>query len=288
MALGFFIVLPTTFMPLRWLAVPSVLSTAAVVVLIGIILFDGLWKKHAPGSLLDPMPTRLGPEMKAMNWVGGVGLVLAGYGGHAVIPAIAKDARNPAAIDRLFNISFTVAGAVAAVSGAMGYLMMGDKVSDEISKDMMNPIMKYPETLNQVALWMIVLVPLTKYGLTSRPLHVAVESFLGIAPAAPEAEPPAPPRLTVDPPEGAQPRRRRISFAVSSALTRIGESDYVDDECARPDHHHRKSLVPPPEPTPAEGGKGVARAVMRIVLTAAGTVVAIVLPGFEKVMAFLG
>ncbi|KLT40369.1 hypothetical protein CC85DRAFT_297557 [Cutaneotrichosporon oleaginosum] len=289
MALGFFLVLPTTFMPLRWLAVPSVLSTAAVVVLIGIILFDGLWKKHAPGSLLDPMPTRLGPEMKMMNWVGGVGLVLAGYGGHAVIPAIAKDARNPAAIDRLFNISFTVAGAVAAVSGAMGYLMMGDNVSDEISKDMMNPIMKYPETLNQVALWMIVLVPLTKYGLTSRPLHVAVESFLGIAPAAPEAEPEAPPpRLTVEPPEGGR-RHRRISFAVNSALTRIGESDYVDDECERPDHHHhRKSIVPPSEATTAEGGKGVARAVMRIVITAAGTVVAIVLPGFEKVMAFLG
>ncbi|BEI88921.1 uncharacterized protein CcaverHIS019_0202830 [Cutaneotrichosporon cavernicola] len=307
MALGFFVVLPTTFMPLRWLAVPSVLSTAAVVVLIGIIAFDGLWKKHAPGSLHEPMETRFGPDLKMMNWVGGVGLILAGYGGHAVIPAIAKDARNPAAIDRLFNISFTVAGAVAVITGAMGYLMMGDDVSDEISKDMMNPKMKYPKAINNVALWMIVLVPLTKYGLTSRPLHVACEGFLGIAPSAAQVaadeaeivgEAPAPPRINVEAPDASASghRLRRVSFAVTSALTRIGESDYInndDEECEQPDdhhhhhHHHRKSVAPA-TPTSAEGGKGVARAIMRIVITIAATVVAIVLPGFEKVMAFLG
>ncbi|GMK56402.1 hypothetical protein CspeluHIS016_0302420 [Cutaneotrichosporon spelunceum] len=296
MALGFFIVLPTTFMPLSWLAVPSVLSTMAVVVLIGIIAFDGLWKTQAPGSLHEPMPTRLGPDMKMMNWVGGIGLILAGYGGHAVIPAIAKDARNPAAIDRLFNISFTVAGAVAVITGAMGYLMMGDNVSDEISKDMMDPKMGYPETINHVALWMIVLVPLTKYGLTSRPLHVACEGFLGIAPATQTEDDcavsdyasPTSPRAEAEG-SAADRRLRRVSFVVTSALTRIGESDYVDDEYEQAYNHahHRKSIVPAP-PTSAEGGKGVARAAMRIVITIAATVVAIILPGFEKVMAFLG
>lgn len=302
MALGFFLVLPTTFMPLRWLAVPSVLSTAAVVVLIGIIGIDGFGKKHAPGSILDPMPTRLGPEMKAMNWLGGVGLVLAGYGGHAVIPSIAKDMRNPASMDRVFNISFSVACFIAGVSGTMGYLMMGDNVSDEISKDLMNPKYGYPKNLNVVALWMIVLVPLTKYGLTSRPLNVAVEAFLGLAPAVATEDELTNGRLSVDASAASAGHSslsrvgRRVSFAVSSALGRVGESDYTVSPDGQFEHieNQRKSLVPPrvsdaaPPSAVSEGGKGVARAVVRSVITAGCTIVAIVLPGFEKVMAFLG
>lgn len=294
MALGFFIVLPTTFMPLRWLAVPSVLSTAAVVVLIGIIGFDGFWKKHAPGSILDPMPTHLEPETTGMNWLGGVGLILAGYGGHAVIPSIAKDMRNPASMERVFNISFTVACVIAAVSGTMGYLMMGDNVSDEISKDLMNPKYGYPPTLNIIALWMIVLVPLTKYGLTSRPLNVAVEAFLGLAPApATEVAAMNHGRLSLDVPapgHSSMSRVRRVSFAVGSALGRLGESDYAaPDGTFEHIENRRKSSGPRHEAsTAAEGGKGVARAVVRAVITAGCTIVAIVLPGFEKVMAFLG
>lgn len=328
MALGFFLVLPTTFMPLRWLAVPSVLSTMAIVVLIGIILFDGLWKKHAPGSILHPMPTRLGPDMQGANWLGGVGLALASYGGHAVIPSLAKDMRNPRSMDRVFNISFFVACAVAFVSGAAGYLMMGDAVSDEISKDLMNPKYGYPPVLNKIALWMIVLVPLTKYGLTSRPLNVAIEAFLGLAPTPhdedAEAEAISEGRLSVDAGSGvsSMSRVRRVSFAVSSALGHIGESDYDihpdgsshHDDRRKPlgTHSPRSPRSPQvqPQASPsastsapansnsnshaptwspsAEGGKGIMRAVVRAVMTSACVIVAIALPGFEKVMAFLG
>lgn len=97
-------------MPLRMLSIPSVLSTIATVVLVGIVVFDGFWKTSAPGSILDPAPTRLGPELFQMNWLGSIGLVLAGFGGHAVIPSVARDMKRPESCDRVFNIAF-VSGA---------------------------------------------------------------------------------------------------------------------------------------------------------------------------------
>lgn len=64
--------------------------------------------------------------------------------------------------------------------------MIGDTVSDEvghfldrsdqqITRDMMNATYGYPVILNHFALWMIVLTPLTKFGLCTRP----VRRFLG-------------------------------------------------------------------------------------------------------------
>lgn len=103
---GFFLVLPTVFMPLRLLSFPSILSTMATVLLVGIILFDGFYKAEAPGSIREPMPTHWGPETTNMNWLGGVGLILAGFGGHSVFPSIARDMKHPESADRVFNIAF--------------------------------------------------------------------------------------------------------------------------------------------------------------------------------------
>jgi vesicular inhibitory amino acid transporter len=165
--IGLVVILPTTFLPLWFLSFPSVLSTFCTVLLIGIVVFDGLWKTDAPGSILDPMPTHLGPELEGANWLGGVGLVLAGFGGHAVIPSIARDMKHPESASRVFNIAFTIAGAIAFAAGATGYLMFGDEVSDQITRDLKNPLFGYPKILNTFAVWMIVSAPVSKFGLCS-------------------------------------------------------------------------------------------------------------------------
>lgn len=285
-------VVPTTFMPLHLLSIPSILSTFATVLLIGIVVIDGLYLPKAPGSIRDPMPTSLGPEMKGMNWLGGIGLVLAGFGGHAVIPSIAKDMRNHASMERVFNIAFVranptptdyqlVAGTVAFIAGAAGYLMFGDTVSDEITRDLMKPKYGYPVALNLFAVWMIVVNPLTKFGLCSRPLNVAVEGFLNLAPA---------PRPIVPP----QHHRRMsvtqaMSSAISTRLSGAGASDYLSDESGF--DPTPKSPVSPffdAVDESAESRKGFWRIVSRSVITLGCTATAILLPGFERVMAFLG
>lgn len=266
-------------MPLWLLSFPSVLSTFCTVLLIGIVVFDGLWKTEAPGSIIDHMPTRLGPELEGANWLGGVGLVLAGFGGHAVIPSIARDMKHPESADRVFNIAFTVAGAVSFAAGATGYLMFGDTVSDQITRNLMDPQYRYPAILNLFAVWMIVFNPLTKFGLCSRPLNIAVEGFLGLAPN-PGVHPPRDRRRSIV---------EQVSSTLGTSLSAAGASDYLTDDGY--DERPKSPVTPLYDPHATrrmEGTKGILRIVSRTLITIACTATAILLPGFEKVMAFLG
>lgn len=159
--------------------------------------------------------------------------------------------------------------------------MFGDTVSDEITRDLMKPKYGYPVLLNLFAVWMIVVNPLTKFGLCSRPLNVAVEGFLNLAPA---------PRPTV--PTLNQRRQsvtQAMSSAISTGLSGAGASDYLTDD--------EGGDTIPKSPVPvfhdavneaAETRKGFWRIVSRTVITLACTATAILLPGFERVMAFLG
>jgi vesicular inhibitory amino acid transporter len=150
---------------------------------------------------------------------------------------------------------------------------------------MMKPKYGYPPFLNHIAIWMIIITPLTKFGLCSRPLHIAVEGFLNLAPAAAVVAPPPPPP---------RPRTHSISHAFSSAisqtLSNVATSDYVftDDSGLDLPKTPIEPVFTPEVDTVKESSKGVLRMVSRGLLTAGCVVAAIVLPGFEKVMAFLG
>jgi len=63
--------------------------------------------------------------------------------------------------------------------GAAGYAMMGDSVSAEISQDMLR-MPGYNTVLNRLCVWMLVIVPLTKYALATRPLNITLEMLLGL------------------------------------------------------------------------------------------------------------
>ena len=125
-------VLPTTLLPLHLLSLPSLLSTVSTFLLVLVILLDGLIKTSAPGSILHPSSTSFGPELQHGNWLGGIGLVLAGFGGHAVVPSLARDMRHPHHFDKVINKAFAIAAGVSFVAGAAGYLMIGNTVSDEV------------------------------------------------------------------------------------------------------------------------------------------------------------
>lgn len=103
---GFFVILPTALLPLRLLSLPSLLSGVSSLLLILVILIDGFVKTTPPGSLLHPAKTSVWPEMKDQNWLGGIGLILAGFGGHAVMPSLARDMKKPQNFDSVINKAF--------------------------------------------------------------------------------------------------------------------------------------------------------------------------------------
>ncbi|WVQ95434.1 hypothetical protein IAU59_002531 [Kwoniella sp. CBS 9459] len=179
--IGFSVILPTALLPLRLLSLPSLLSSISSLMLVLVLLIDGFIRTSAPGSLRDPMPTSWSPEWGEANWLGGIGLILAGFGGHAVMPSLARDMRTPENFDKVVNKAFAIATVISFIAGAAGYLMIGQGVSDEITRDLMQEKYHYPRILNTIALWMIVINPLTKFGLSSRPLNITLETILGIS-----------------------------------------------------------------------------------------------------------
>ncbi|KAG5654742.1 hypothetical protein H0H81_003750 [Sphagnurus paluster] len=174
---GLFLLIPTIFLPLSLLSYTSILGIISSVAIILVVLFDGFSKHDAPGSFWSPAETTFGIE--SWNGLGiAFGLFMAGFSGHAVIPSLARDMADPSQFDKMINWAFVIATFLYALIGYAGYLMFGKYVSEEISMDLLRTP-GYNPVLNQFALWMLVLSPLSKFALTTQPLNATIEILLG-------------------------------------------------------------------------------------------------------------
>ncbi|KAJ7156133.1 transmembrane amino acid transporter protein-domain-containing protein, partial [Mycena filopes] len=185
---GILILIPTVFLPLSLLSYTSILGILSTILVVLVILIDGVSKTEAPGSLWDPAETSLGID--SYNHLGiAFGLFMAGFSGHAVIPSLARDMVDPSEFSKMIDWAFIVATSIYTLIACAGYLMFGNNVSAEISIDLL-ATPGYNAVLNQAALWMLVLSPLSKFALTTQPLNTAIQILLGIDDrpiAAPEA-----------------------------------------------------------------------------------------------------
>ncbi|KAJ3531446.1 hypothetical protein NM688_g7572 [Phlebia brevispora] len=176
--LGLTIIVPTALMPLSLLSYASVIGLISTLFLIAVMFIDGLSKRESPGSLWSPAPTSLDPGN--MGELGlAFGLLMAGFSGHAVIPSLARDMVDPSQFDIMINWAFAIASLIYTTIGVTGYLMFGNSVSDEFSQDLMR-VPGYNPILNRIAMWGLVLVPISKFALATRPLNVTIEIILGI------------------------------------------------------------------------------------------------------------
>lgn len=109
------------------------------------------------------------------------------FSGHAVMPSLARDMIDPSQFDTAMNYAFvsislrvvcykhhlrsyqTFATFVYGIIGIAGYLMFGRDVSDEVSQNLLG-VPGYNPWLNKIALWMLVLNPLSKFALSARPV----------------------------------------------------------------------------------------------------------------------
>ncbi|KAI0335356.1 hypothetical protein GY45DRAFT_1317300 [Cubamyces sp. BRFM 1775] len=175
--LGLVILIPAVLLPLSVLSYASILGIFSLMAIIGIILFDGFTKFDSPGSLWSPADTSLGIDSFRELGIA-FGLFMAGFSGHAVIPTLARDMVDPSRFDEMINWAFAIATGIYAVLGVAGYVMFGNSVSDEFSQDLMRH--NVHPSLNTIALWGLVITPLTKFALTARPLNLTLEVILGI------------------------------------------------------------------------------------------------------------
>ncbi|KIJ21596.1 hypothetical protein PAXINDRAFT_63380 [Paxillus involutus ATCC 200175] len=189
------VLVPTVFMPLSILSFTSLLGISSTLLIIAVIFIDGFSKPDSPGSFWSPARTSLSPGTPGEVGVA-FGLLMAGVGvfafvasartylfrqfsGHVVIPSLARDMIDPSQFNHMANWAFTIATFIYAIIGYAGYLMFGSSVSDEISKDLL-ATPGYNVRLNQLAMWLLVVTPLSKFALSTRPLNIVLEYLLGL------------------------------------------------------------------------------------------------------------
>lgn len=296
-AIGVLIVLPTMFLPLRFLSPISVVGIVSVVTLFIVVLSDGLIKKTSPGSLRQPMQIDLGPQW--MRFPLSFGLIMSGFSSHPIIPSLFKDMRNPRQFCQMLDWAYIAATLIYLGMGLIGYLMFGRLVSDEITRDLSETV-GYPRILNKIAIWLIIINPLSKFALAARPLVTTVELILGVeASQAPDHASSTPKILPVAPLDSAQPEGGNPTSTKNKQNGSV-EHDEMDAE-----QEDEQALAAAQEESPLMGSTITIRAAQRTAnwskLTRSGTrigvqvlitiaigLTAIILPGFEKVMAFLG
>ncbi|KAG8856309.1 hypothetical protein FRB96_006460 [Tulasnella sp. 330] len=280
--IGLFIIIPTSFLPLRTLSFASILGVLSTFTLIVVLLGDGLGKKTAPGSLWESADTDWFPPTPLVTVPISFGLFMAGFSGHAVVPSIVRDMQDPRQYKSMINWAFLIATIVYCLIGAAGYRMFGNGVSAEVSQDLLK-VVGYNPFLNKLALWMLVLSPITKFPLCARPVCVTIEIWLGIE----------------EPLGAAVPAHNKAAHHIEAGEAK-GENDTGTLGVIVTVHSEVEdgySSCPPDEflisPTAndiasANRRKAVFRMVTRTVMTVAVVLVAIYIPDFSTMMAFLG
>ncbi|KAI8881930.1 hypothetical protein K501DRAFT_334402 [Backusella circina FSU 941] len=166
--ISFAILTPTLFIPVRHLSYTSLMGILSMFSLLFVILYDGLTKVDAPGSMIQPASTDVLPsDWKAVPM--SFGLIMAGFAGHAVFPTIYRDMKNPKEYTKMVNYTYLVTAIVYFTIAAAGYAMFGPNTMQEITQNLVT-IPEYSQTLNRLAVWLIALNPIAKYGLTLNPV----------------------------------------------------------------------------------------------------------------------
>lgn len=79
---------------------------------------------------------------------------LAQFSGHAVVPSLYRDMAQPATFNSMIDVAYIFTFVVTMLFAALGYLMFGNGVSSEITRDLAKTP-GYPVALNKLAVWMV-------------------------------------------------------------------------------------------------------------------------------------
>ncbi|KAL2866324.1 putative transporter [Aspergillus lucknowensis] len=176
------ILVPLSFVPLRFLSVTSILGILSCTSIVAIICVDGFIKPNAPGSLREPARTYLFPE----NWGTlplSFGLVMSPWGGHGVFPNIYRDMRHPYKYGRSLWVTYIFTYSLDCTMAILGWMMFGNTIRDEVTANVLT-MKEYPQLLSICIIAFIAIIPITKVPLNCRPLVATVEVLCGLEPQA--------------------------------------------------------------------------------------------------------
>lgn len=164
-------------LPLRLLSFLSLLGIISTTATCLLIAMAGCIKTSSPGSLLFPMETNLYPK-SIVDFFFALGLFMAPWGGHATFPEIYNDQLKPQKYGSCMKYSFSFSYMVDLMTGVLGFLMFGEFVDDEITRNII--VTKgYPPWISTGIVVLMGILPISKLPLISRPIVTILDSRFG-------------------------------------------------------------------------------------------------------------
>ncbi|KAG7007976.1 vacuolar amino acid transporter 1 [Physcia stellaris] len=157
------ILIPLSFVPLRYLSFTSVLGIMSCLGIVTLVVVDGLLKPRSPGSLRDPVATHAFPSQWSTLPLS-FGLLMSPWGGHSVFPNIYRDMRHPQKYTRAINYTFVFTYFLDLCMAVVGLLMFGDQLRDEVTSNIVRTS-GYPHAISVCIVIFIAIIPLTKVPL---------------------------------------------------------------------------------------------------------------------------
>ena len=261
---GLVVVLPTLFLPLKLLSPISLVGIVSILFLFWVIITDGLVKRHAPGSLWEPGATVVAVQWKRIPIA--FGLIMAGFSSHPVIPSLYRDMRDPSQFDKMLDWAYLTTAAMYLLMAAVGYLMFGSSVSDEVTRDLA-ATPGFPHALTVAAVVLVTINPMTKFALALKPVTVVLEKWAGVL-------------------EGVQPSTAPSSRDEEEHTSFIQSLSGVQAMAAGDIDRSHDGDAPPAAPKTLSARATVAA--IRVGMALSVLVTALAVPSLERVMGFLG
>ena len=143
------------------------------------ILFCGLSKPNAPGSLLEPAKLSLWPE-DFKGFCLSIGLLSACWGGHAVFPNLKSDMRHPAKFKKCLVTTYSITATADIATAIIGFVMFGMVVKDEVTKSLLLTE-GYPDFVYGTISALMALIPVAKAPLCARPIASVFDVLMGVS-----------------------------------------------------------------------------------------------------------
>ncbi|ERN09438.1 hypothetical protein AMTR_s00029p00075260 [Amborella trichopoda] len=159
------VVLPTTWLKsLGRLAYVSATGVFACVVVIGAVIWVGLFGGigfHEKGKPLNLSGIPMAASIYALC-----------FNGHGVLPTIIGSMKDRSKGPKVLTISFITCAVAYTLMSILSYLMFGGQIKSQITLNL--PVKNFS---SKIAIYVVVILPLSKYALAMTPVAAAIEEI---------------------------------------------------------------------------------------------------------------
>lgn len=244
---------------------------------VAVLTVGVLNRDRGEGSFLDPVPTVMYTDIETAPL--SIGLVMVGFAGHSCFPSIRCSMIEPKRYNAMLNVSYAFTFTVYTTVAALGYMMYGQSTMKEITLNIMTDdgASVTVQRVAQITIVLIVVNPITKFGLTMNPVALMIEETIDEWHGSGDA-------ALDDTHTGSEEEHTDAELENGAINNGTADTGSADDD---------KALV-----APRGGDKGgtwekswgqcVTSFVIRSVLTGACLLTALSLPFFARVVGFIG